>query len=108
MGRKVTDRRERLKAMIEARPEEAFPRYGLAMEHKGAGELEEALPLFQELLELHPGYLPAYYHFGTTLRALEDHERAREVYQKGIRVAEEKGETHAREELQEALEELTG
>ena len=102
----MTDRKERLKAMIEAQPGDAFPRYGLAMEYKASGELDEAVRLFEELLDIQPEYLPAYYHLGTALSAGEQTERARSVLREGIRLAEKKGETHAREELQAALEDL--
>ena len=45
---------------------------------------------------------------GLTLVGLGEVERARQVYEKGIRICEEDGDTHAVCELREALERLTG
>ena len=100
------DRIERLKNLAEKMPEDPFPRYGLAMEHKNRGDHREAIRVFQQLVEHHPDYTAAYFHFGMSLQAAGEQEKAEEVLGLGIEVADKNGESHAREELQTALADL--
>lgn len=93
-----------LKSMVEQNPADAFARYGLAMEYVNAGELEQALEQFRQLLETNPDYAAGYYHAGRTLERLGRVEDAREIYQKGIAVTTRTGDGHTRSELQAALD----
>ena len=93
------------KSFIERAPNDPFPRYGLAMEHKGRGELAEAWAVFSELLERCPEYVPAYLMAGGTLIGLGRRDEAADVYRRGIEVATRKGDPHARGELESALRE---
>lgn len=102
------DRVEQLKALIEKNPQDAFPRYGLAMEYKNQANYQNAIQIFDQLLEQHSDYTAAYFHFGMSLRALGQGQRAEEIFKRGIEVAGKKGESHARDELQAALAELLG
>jgi tetratricopeptide (TPR) repeat protein len=96
-------RLERLKVLVEKNPQDVFAWYGLAMEHKNRQQHQEAILAFEELLTRDPGYTAAYLHYGTALRQAGEEEKAQEVLSKGVQVAEEKGEQHARDELLEAL-----
>lgn len=100
------DRIATFKSFIARSPADPFPRYGLAMEHKGRGEHGEAWAVFEELLAKFPDYVPTYLMAGGTLVALGRHDQAREVYQRGIDVAGRRGDAHARGELESALGEL--
>ena len=97
---------ERLKCLIEKNPEDAFPRYGLAMEYRKKGHHKQAIRVFEDLLGYHPEYIPAYLQFGMSLVVQGDHQEAREVFSRGVNLAIEKKQDHAREELQAALSEL--
>ncbi|MCY3776589.1 MAG: tetratricopeptide repeat protein [Candidatus Aminicenantes bacterium] len=99
-------RLERLRQLVAQGSGDPFPLYGLAMEYKRLGRIEEAVRAFGRLLELHPRYIPAYYQFGTALVLSGDFEQARKTLARGIRIAESQGNQHAREELVRALEEL--
>lgn len=99
------DRIASFKTFITQRPQDPFPRYGLAMEHKTRGELAEAWTVFAELLQAFPDYVPSYLMAGTTLVALGNKDKAIEVLQKGIEVATRRGDQHARRELEQALAE---
>jgi len=103
----MADRKDRLKALIDQNPDDPFPRYGLAMEFRGAGDHMEAAQIFQELLERSPNYLPAYYQLGTTLQVIGQNPEAVRVVQQGIKLATQSGDSHAREELEAVLEELS-
>jgi tetratricopeptide (TPR) repeat protein len=94
---------ELLRSFIAQRPDDPFPRYGLAMEHKNAGRLADAKAEFETLLAAHADYVPAYLHAGATLVALGLVADAREVYRRGVEAAIRKSDGHARGELEAAL-----
>jgi len=100
------DRIATFKSFIARTPGDPFPRYGLAMEHKGRGELAEAWTAFSELLENFPDYVPTYLMAGGTLTALGRKDEAATIYRRGVEVATRKGDPHARGELESALNEL--
>ena len=50
---------EQLMQFVEQNPGDPFPRYGLAMELKNGGRLEEAELAFDELVRRFPDYTPA-------------------------------------------------
>jgi len=97
-----------LKEFAGKNPKDPFPRYGLAMEYKNAGRLEEAEVEFAHLLSTFPDYTPAYLHAGNLYRALGRRERAADVYRAGIDACERKGDGHALGEIEAALAELEG
>jgi len=101
------DRIASFKSFISRSPADPFPRYGLAMEHKGQGQLPEAWAVFAELIENFPDYVPTYLMAGGTLLALGRRDEAADVYRRGIEVAGRRGDGHAKNELAAALAELT-
>lgn len=101
------DRVETFKSFISRSPADPFPRYGLAMEYKSSGKLDEAWLAFEELLANFPDYVPTYLMAGGTLVALGRNDQAAEVFRTGIDVAGRRGDSHARKELETALAELT-
>lgn len=101
------DRVTTFKTFISRSPADPFPRYGLAMEYKGSGRLAEAWTAFEELLQTFPEYVPAYLMAGGTLVALGRSGEAAAVYRKGIEVAGQRGDQHARKELEAALAEIS-
>ena len=66
----ATNRLEMLKEMVERNPQDSFLRYGLAMEHRNAGDLEAAIGEFRALIAANPDYVAAYFHGGQTLERL--------------------------------------
>lgn len=101
------DRLDTFRSFISKSPSDPFPRYGLAMEHKGRGELDEAWTVFEQLLSGFPDYVPTYLMAGGTLVALGRKDEAAATYRKGIEVATRRGDQHARRELEGALAEIT-
>ena len=90
-----------LEQMLALQPDNAFARYGLAMEHVRLGQLEEGVREFEALLERSPEYSAAYFHGGQTLEKLGRLDQAREWYRRGAGVTRD---PHARSELQAALD----
>jgi len=97
-----TDRLEQLKQFYEEDPEDPFTRYALAQEHLKHGHAEQALALFEELVETDPDYVGTYYHLGKLYERLDRTDDAVETYAQGIDVAREQGEAKALSELQDA------
>jgi hypothetical protein len=97
---------ELLQGFIAQRPEDPFPRYALALEHKNAGELDAAWETFRMLMDEHRDYVPAYLHAGHTLLALGRASEARAVFESGIAASGRCGDGHARGELEAALAQL--
>lgn len=98
------DRLEALRAMVAQDPNNAFARYGLAMEYAKTGHLDEAVSEYTELLQRNPDYAAAYYHGGQALEKLDRLEDARDWYQRGIEATFRSGDAHTRSELQTALD----
>jgi len=99
---------ETLKKFVEASPNDCFVRYGLAQEYIRQGDLEQALEQFNQIFKIDPNYQAAYYHGGQTYRKLGRLAEARDTFKTGIEAAERSGDTHARSELEAALQELSG
>ena len=91
---------------IADRPDDPFPRYGLAMEHKAQGRLDEAQAVFDELARKFPDYVPLYLMSGNNLATLGRVREAAEIYRTGMDVSARCGDNHARSELVEALADL--
>jgi predicted Zn-dependent protease len=100
------DRVSTFKTFITRSPADPFPRYGLAMEYKGAGLLNEAWITFEELLQKFPDYVATYLMAGGTLIALGRTSEAAETFRKGVEVSGRRGDLHAKKELEAALAEL--
>jgi tetratricopeptide (TPR) repeat protein len=97
-------RLETLKSMLEQNPDDAFARYGLAMEYKNAADYEAAMREFHALIEVHPDYPAGYFHGGQTLERMGRTDDARAMYSAGVDAAARKGDGHAQSEMQAALD----
>jgi tetratricopeptide (TPR) repeat protein len=100
------DRTEQLRKFIAASPDEAFPRYALALELKGRGDAPGAAAELEELLRRKPDYLAAYLQLGMLLQGLDRVAEARDALLRGQDVARRQGNTHTLSELTQALETL--
>jgi tetratricopeptide (TPR) repeat protein len=101
------DRLAMLQQAVVRTPDDAFPRYGLAMELRKLGRGPEACVAFAELLERHAGYVAAYLMYGNLLRDQGELEQAKTIYERGAEVALAAGNEHAHGELVSARAELT-
>src|SRR5947207_3438320 len=99
-------RRELLETFVTQKPDDAFSRYGLAMECVNTGDTAAAETNFRELLQRNADYVPAYLMFAQMLVKESRPEEAREVLNKGIAAASKAGNGHALSELESLLNEL--
>jgi predicted Zn-dependent protease len=102
----VKTRREMLEEFVTKNPSDAFARYGLAMECARLGDFASAESHFQRLLESHPDYVAGYFHYGQLLARLGRANEAKQILATGVAEATKRGDTHARGEMQAALDAL--
>ena len=102
------DRIAMLSELLAQDPNNAFARYGLAMEYSNSGELDRALEEFGKLLSTNPDYTAGYFMAAQTLAKAGRAEEARQMLGSGISSAQRKGDAHAESEMQAMLEELNG
>ena len=100
------DRIALLSEVLAQNPDDAFARYGLAMEHAKAGDLETSLAEFHDLLTRHPDYTPGYFMTAQTLAAAGRTDEAKRMLVDGIASAQRTGNAHAQSEMTAMLEDL--
>jgi predicted Zn-dependent protease len=100
------DRLAMLNEILAQNPDDAFARYGLAMEFSKAGEVESAMEEFAKLLSAHPEYTAGYFMAAQTLASANRADEAKKMLVDGISSARRTGNTHAQSEMTAMLEEL--
>lgn len=100
-------RLQMLAQFLEQNPNDAFARYGLAMEYSKAGETEQALSEFNKLLEMHPDYTNGYFMAAQTLERHGRTAEAKKMLENGIEAARRTGNKHALSEMSGMLDELS-
>ena len=99
-------RRQLLEEFVAKKPDDAFSRYGLAMECMNSGDPAAADTHFRALLASNVDYIPAYLMYAQLLARESRPADARQVLTTGIAAATKKGDTHAASEMQALLTEL--
>ena len=97
-------RLQQLQKMLEREPNDAFVLYGIALEHKKANDLAQALEYLDRVIRVDPGYCYAYFQKGQVQESRGDIEAAKRAYRDGINAAKQKGDNHAQGELEGALQ----
>jgi predicted Zn-dependent protease len=100
------DRLAMLNEILTQNPNDAFARYGLAMEYSKAGDAEQALAEFAMLLAAHPDYTAGYFMAAQTLVTANRRDEARKMLVEGISSARRTGNSHAQSEMTALLDEL--
>ena len=95
-----------LEEFVAKKPDDAFSRYGLAMECANSGDRAAADEHFRALIDKNAGYVPAYLMYGQFLVRESRPAEARQVLESGVAVASEKGDVHARSEMEALLGEI--
>jgi cytochrome c-type biogenesis protein CcmH/NrfG len=100
-------RRQMLEEFVSKKPDDAFSRYGLAMECMNSGDPAAAVTHFQALLDRNADYVPAYLMYAQLLARESRPAEAKQVLSTGIAAATKKGDQHARSEMETLLTELS-
>jgi predicted Zn-dependent protease len=99
-------RRQKLEDFLVKNPNDAFSRYGIALECVKEGDLAAAEAHFQTLLTSNPDYVPGYQMYAQTLAQNDRTADAKAVLTQGIQAAIRAGNAHARSEMEGLLTEL--
>ena len=100
------DKVESLKEILGQDPQNAFARYGLAMELAGRGETAVALGEFDRLCADHPDYTAGYFMAAQTLAKAGREPEAKQRLVDGMASARRTGNQHALREMQAMLDDL--
>jgi len=99
-------RRQRLEDFLAKNPDDAFTRYGMALECVKEGDLPAAESHFKALIQANPDYVPGYQIYAQTLAQNDRAEDAKIVLTQGIQAAIRAGNQHARSEMEGLLADL--
>src|SRR5215470_5280731 len=100
------DRVTMLTEILSANPNDAFARYGLALEYSNRGDMNRALEEFGKLLSVHPDYTAGYFMAAQALARAQRIEEAKKMLNDGIASAKRTGNGHAQSEMEGMLAEL--
>src|SRR5882672_4692019 len=106
MSEQKKTRRQMLEEFVSKKPDDAFSRYGLAMECMNSGDATAADQHFRALLQSNAEYVPDYLMYAQLLVREARPAEARAVLSSGITAADKKGDQHARSEMETLLLEL--
>jgi predicted Zn-dependent protease len=106
MTEQKKSRRQTLEEFVAKKPDDAFARYGLAMECVNSGDRTAADQHFRELLNRNADYVPAYLMYAQLLSRETRIDDACKILVDGINQASLKGDQHARSEMEQLLAEL--
>jgi tetratricopeptide (TPR) repeat protein len=100
------DRIAMLNEILAQAPNDAFARYGLAMEYSKAGDVNHAMEEFGKLLASHPDYTAGYFMGAQALDRAGRTEEAKQMLTNGIEAARRTGNGHAQGEMEGMLASL--
>jgi len=100
------DRIAMLNELLAQNPNDAFARYGLAMEYSKSGDLERSLAEFDKLVASNPDYTAGYFMAAQTLARANRTEDAKKMLTEGISSAKRTTNAHAQSEMEAMLAEL--
>jgi len=103
-----TPRMAQIEAMLAEDPDDAFLRYGLAMEHASAGDDVTSVEVLRDLINRGAAnpYIPALLMAGQALVRLDRVDEACAMLRNGIAAAARAGDTHAQGEMQGLLDSI--
>jgi tetratricopeptide (TPR) repeat protein len=99
----MSTRLEQLQQMLIQEPNDEFLQYAIAIEYFSAGNFEKAIDGFATILQTNPSYLAVYYQMGKCFEELKQFDKAKDIYTKGIELAQKQNKTKTLNELREAL-----
>jgi len=103
----TTTRIDKIQAMLQDDPRDAFLRYTLAMEYRKLDENDKSLELLTELANNEePRYVAAFFMAAQQLVELDRIEEARTLLRDGIDEARRQDNHHAAAEMSELLSEI--
>jgi len=90
---------EKLRALLESEPDDAFLLYAMAQELANTGAHEDALTYFDRTIGVDAAYCYAYFHKARSLEALGRDDEARATLDDGLAEATRVGDAKAASEI---------
>ena len=106
MPEQKKSRRQKLEDFLAKNPNDAFTRYGIALECVREGDLPAAESHFQALIRTNPDYVPGYQMYAQALAQNDRAAEAKHILAHGIQAAIRGGNEHARSEMEGLLADL--
>lgn len=94
-------RLDRILNMLESEPESPFLLFALAKEYEKLEKMDLCIEVFEKLRVIDPNYVGLYYHLAFVYQE-ENPEKAMDIYDEGIAVAQNQNDLHALSELKNA------
>jgi Tfp pilus assembly protein PilF len=98
----MKSRIEQLQEFLNEDSNDSFLRYALALEYVRVEKNDTARDIFLKLIKEDKNYIATYYQLGKLYESLNDSEKAKEIYKKGIKIAQKSENKKTLLELQEA------
>jgi tetratricopeptide (TPR) repeat protein len=98
------DRIERINEMLKQNPNDSFLLFALGLEKIKTGSEDEALKLFEKIVDTNPDYSGVYYHLGKLLERKNESEKAIKAYENGMKICKKLNQQHNFNELRNALD----
>jgi Tfp pilus assembly protein PilF len=98
----MSSRIQTLAKAVKDHPDDSFYKFTLALEMLKIGEQSKAKILFENIVDNDPEYMGVYYHLGKLYVELQENELALKTYIKGIEIADQLNDGHAKSELMSA------
>ena len=103
----IESRMERYKKVIQLDPKDVLGYFSLGSTYLEAKRLDDAKLTFEQAIQIDPKHSPSYFSLGLALESLGRKQEAVEIYQKGIPVAESRGDMIPLKKMQARLEMLS-
>lgn len=100
------ERMAQFQTLIALDPADTVLRFGLGELYVEAGDFARAAEQFAEIVRLDPQYSAAYRYLGQSYAALEQCAEARQIFERGIAVAEARGDLQTAKEMRVFLRRL--
>ena len=94
---------DELLKMVSQLPNDPFPLYALGLEYLSSDNFDQAVHFFLQTEAKFPDYLPTFYQLGNLFFKMDDVEKAKITFKKGIALAEKQTNRKTKAELEEAL-----
>lgn len=98
---------EQLENLVKENPDNALINYTLGIEYIHIGENRKAITVLKEAIKLEPDYSAAYRELGKAMTKANLDKKAIDVFNKGIAVAEEKGDIQTANEMHVFLKRIS-
>lgn len=102
----MESRIDKIQSMLQQSPNDCFLWHALGLEYSKQNMWQQSVDCYTKVLTIDTHYVGTYYHLAKTYERIQNFELAIQTYEKGIQIANEVKDMHARNELQMALDDL--